>query len=444
MTVNLAGPYQSKPSSPRAAGLAFYAKDGDDFLLGGKKDPQIVCLPYPRAMSLDWTLSGNRLTTPLLSGSALPRFDNSFALTFPGADLAPGFYDVRVTVHLSETKTETGMTTFGWKVDKMPVHPVKPDDFAAFWKTAMAKIDSVPPNPHCILEKTLQGKEIDAYNMESASLPENYDPEGNRTDAVEVYRVRFASHDNVTVEGWFTKPVGPGPFPALLVLPGAGNIPRPAPVEHARHGYAALDIQVYGNPVDAPTYAALPADKAPRPEDRSHYGIYLNALQAARALKLLPGVDPHRLAVVGGSQGGRLTVVVAALAPGVKAAIPAITHFAYMPWQHWVQESNAAKQSHAEGFSPGTAGTDAPDPDRYFDVLNFAPLIRCPVLMNSGLIDPISPPTSIFAVYQALPGKKEIIPLPNTGHDWSPAFDRHAWRWLDQTLNPVPQRPVAK
>ncbi len=434
MTVNLARPYESKPASPRPPGLAFYAPGCDDFLFDGKQDPQIVCVPYLRALNLEWTLAQNRLMTPFLSGRGLPRFDNSFDLTLPGDGLKPGFYDLRVTIHFSDTEKIEGITTFGWKVDEMPVYPLKPDDFDIFWKTALQKIDAIPPNPKWTLEKTLLGKEIDAYNIASAALPEDYDPEGKRTDAVEIYRVHFTSHDNVTIEGWFTKPVGPGPFPALLVLPGAGNIPRPAPVEQARHGYAALDIQVHGNLVDAPAYAPLPPDNAPRAEDRIHYDVYLNALQAARVLKLLPGVDSNRMAVLGGSQGGRLTMVVAALDPSFKAAIAAITHFAYMPWQHWVQQCNTNKQSDADGYQPDQAKPDANDTDRYYDVLNFTPLIRCPVLMNSGLIDPTSPPTSIFALYDALPGKKELIPLPNTGHDWSPAFDRYAWRWLDRTL----------
>jgi len=337
-----------------------------------------------------------------------------------------------------------GTTTFGWGADEMPFQLQRPADFDDFWKAAIAKIDSIPPEPTCDASFKLSRKEIDTYNTTSAALPENYDPEGNRYDEVEVYRVRFSSYGGKAIEGWYAKPVGAGPFPALLVLPGAGNAARPAPVEHARHGYAALDIQVHGFPVNATHYPEPPADNTSCPEGMGHYAIYLHAIQAVRALKQLPGVDPDQIAVLGGSQGGRLTCVVAALEPSVKAAVAAITHYAYLPWLHWTEWMNQNGRSGGQGFGIETVESKQKNRvDNYLDVLNFAPLIRCPVLMNAGLIDPVSPPTGIFAAYRLLRCKKEMIPLPNAGHDWSPAFDRYAWDWLKRTLNERPSRACA-
>jgi len=72
----------------------------------------------------------------------------------------------------------------------------------------------------------------------------------------------------------------------------------------------------------------------------------------------------------------------------------------------------------------------------YFDPMNFAPDIKCPVLMNAGLIDPVSPPYSVWAAYNRLgTGNKTMIPLPGLAHDWSAEFDRRAWRWLDAVMN---------
>ena len=434
MTINLAGPYSAKPSRPRSSDITFIAPGHDDFLFRTGDTPQLVCHPYLRSLDLKWELSHNFVRVPLRTGSTAVRYDNSFALDLPLHELPPGFYDVRVKINLTATEIISAQTTVGWCVENLAIHAQRPDDFDAFWATALTHLDTLPPAPVCTLERTLRGPEIDAYNLSSASLPENYDPTGARADTVEVYRVHFASYGGKTIEGWFTKPAGPGPFPALLVLPGAGNSARPAPVEHARHGYAALDIQVHGNPVDASSYKSLPSDHASRPEEDTHYGIYLHALQAVRALKQLPGTDATRLAVLGGSQGGRLTVVVAALDPSIKAAIPAITHYAYMPWVQWTEYINNVKQSGGDTGFTGAPLSAAKQSDRYFDVLNFAPRIHCPVLMNVGLTDPVSGPTGVQAVYLSMPAAKEIVPLPNTGHDWSPAFDRHAWRWLNKVL----------
>jgi len=435
MTVNLALPYKPDPSRPRAAGISFVAPDSESFLFDGSRPARIRCIPHQRALELEWTLARNRFQTPFASGRVLPGFDNTFLVELPVDLPDPGFYDLRVSVKLTDDLKVAGTTTFGWKAGQMPAHPVVPKDFTDFWKRALAELDAVSPTPTIKFEKVLKDGEVNLYNITNAALPENYDPDGVKYSEVEIYRVTFPSANGAIVHGWFTKPVGEGPFPTLLILPGAGNAARPAPVEHARHGYAALDIQVHANPIDALKYSPLPADISTDPRQRMHFSVYLNALQAARVLPNLPGVDPSRMAVLGGSQGGRLSLVVAALAPRFKAAIPAIAHFANIPWLNWTDRMNEVRDPGRTPLPDFDQNSLSNASDAYFDVLNFAPLIRCPVLMNAGLADPVSPATGIFAAYNALTSRKQIIALPNTGHDWAPAFDRYAWQWLDTILN---------
>jgi cephalosporin-C deacetylase len=74
--------------------------------------------------------------------------------------------------------------------------------------------------------------------------------------------------------------------------------------------------------------------------------------------------------------------------------------------------------------------------EAYYDVMNFSPDITCPVMMNSGLIDPISPPSGVFAIFNRISSKdKTMMPMPGFAHDWYPEFDRRAWKWLDKKLN---------
>ena len=279
---------------------------------------------------------------------------------------------------------------------------------------ALASLPDTPNDLRCEPAFTLHGAEIGRYNLEHAALPEHYDPKGECFDTVEVYKIDFASAAaGGRVYGWFTKPPGPGPFPAILVLPGANNTARPAPVEHARHGYAALDIQVHGFPVDLPQYPPLPEFVYQTPAEYGHYAVYLNALQAADILRNLPGADPDCLSVAGGSQGGRLSVVVAALDPRVRAAIPAITHYGYRSWLQWTERCNQAGDAGAAGFRRQDAVPDArARVEAYFDAANFAPRVRCPALMNAGLIDRVSPATGVFAVYRQLTAPKQITSLP--------------------------------
>ena len=254
-----------------------------------------------------------------------------------------------------------------------------------------------------------------------------------------MYKVNFPSANGGRVYGWYTKPAGPGPFPALLVYSGIGNCPRPAPVEHARHGYAALDIQMHGNDVDLPVYQGMPEPNYSSPASFGDYAVYRNALQAARAIVALPGVDASRVSSCGGSQGGRLAIIVAALMPHIRATIPAIANFGYVPWLRWVERCNSQGETGAAGLRQSALVHGQREMvESYYDCAHFAPHVKCPVLMNAAMIDSCSPITTVFAIYRQLTSPKSIVTLPNLAHDWSPYFDRYAWSWLADVLAPRP------
>lgn len=448
MEMNLAGKFDPKPSPPHEALLQFHV-DGNDDLMFTRDDISAAgdsitlrCRAGMRAVGLKWTLARNLFEQPFASGAgeALPA--NGFVIKIPAAKLPPGFYDLRVTLDCGAAKPVAGICTFGFDVAKMHITDSRPADFSAFWKKQISALDGIALNSKAESAKTFLSAEVSAYNAAHASLPPDYDPAGHRAEIVEACKVTFASVAGVRIHGWLAKPKGAGPFPAMLVLPGAGFAARPMPLEHARHGFLALDIQVHGQDVEAASYPELPgynSDKKYDPADAFYYrNVYLHVLQALRYLRSRPDVDKSRIVVVGGSQGGRLSIVAAALDGEVAAAVPAIAHFANMPYQDWAGACNKATLRH-DGMSgeinPPLAGTPAARCLAYYDTMNFAPDVRCPVMMNAGLIDAISPPTGVYAVYARLAsGEKHIVPLPGLAHDWSAEFDRRAWRWLDRVL----------
>jgi cephalosporin-C deacetylase len=152
-------------------------------------------------------------------------------------------------------------------------------------------------------------------------------------------------------------------------------------------------------------------------------------------------VDASRIVVVGGSQGGRLSVVVAGLDPRIRAAVPCIAHFANQPHLRWVARCNgrAAAGVSGDGMDVPGAPPLADDAESrclaYYDPMNYAADIRCPVLFNAGLVDPVSPPYSVWAVFNRVgSADKTLVALDGLGHDWSAEFDRRAWRWLDAQM----------
>ena len=468
MNLNLALPWDDKCSPPQTPFLAFYSPQSATLLFDpatlkpGPSPLEIICQAGLRSVGMTWTLHRNMIDKPFREGKAEALLANQFRIRIVPDKLPPGFYDLKVVLDTGMAATNpkdkrpvTGVCTFGWCAAAMAIRETRPADFKTFWDRAKAKLAAISLDARNETPmETFDRAAIGAYNLKCACLPADYDPEGHKAEEVESGKISFAGPDGGRVYGWLAKPKGPGPFPAMLVLPGAGFAARPRPLEHARHGYLAIDIQIHGQDVDLPRYAQLPgyySDFRFEPvEAYYYYNIHLRVVQAVNYLLSRPDVDPKRIVAVGGSQGGRLGIVIAGLNPRITAVVSAIPNSSNYPHLHWVARCNGLNKPWDKPWEPnykmrpksdGMDLTGEPpavtDPDgrclAYYDPMNFAPDVRCPMLINAGLIDPVSPPCSVWAVYNRLPAaNKMLVPQPGTAHDWSAEFDRRAWRWLDQ------------
>jgi cephalosporin-C deacetylase-like acetyl esterase len=456
MMLNLAVPWNPDTSAKENkvvhdAHIDFYSCDEPNLLFTSGKEIVIEARPpNMRAVAMSYAVSKNMFLQPFITGDAEALPAARFIIRVPTEKLTPGFYDINVVLDCGEKEPYKAKCTFGWKVSELPITPDKPADFDAFWKEGKAELAKIPVDAHVGDFQTFNAQQIDDYNVTSACLPPDYDPKGHRSEEVESAKVDFAGIGGVRIHGWLAKPPGNGPFPAMLVLPGAGFAARPRPLEHARHGFLALDIQIHGQEVDLPgEYPKIPGYYDHQvwdpPTGFYYYNVYLNCVQAINYLESRPDVDKSRIVVVGGSQGGRLTIMLSGLDhQRVAACVPAIVHNANIPFLKWFDAANKAnpKQDGMDRDAPPPL-PDTPEgkTQGYYDVMNFAPYITCPVYQNAGLIDPISPPDGSWAVFNQIGSKdKTITPLPGQGHDWSAEFDRRAWRWLDKELDlqPVP------
>lgn len=460
MEHNLLAPWGDRCSGPMNPFISFRSPQSDNLLFNDGARLDLVCQVNLRASGLSWTLHRNLFAKPFRSGQAEPLLANRFAIAIDTAGLLPGFYDLRVQVDSAPAKEDKdsavrrpaqGVCTFGWKVDQLAVPATRPADFDAFWAKAKAQIDAVPLDAR---EGPLQafGKaEIDAYNLASACMPADFDPAGHRSERVLSGKVDIAGPAGGRVHGWLAKPEGDGPFPAMLVLPGGGTGGRPRPLEHARHGYVTLDIQIHGFEVDLaeyPTPAGYYDNIVYEPTEANYYyRVHQRCLQAVNYLASRKDVDAKRIVVVGGSQGGRLSTIIAGIDRRIAAAVPAIAHYANQPYVRWASQCSGytdlggkfdPKRPLDDGMGradPPVQGDVAERCLAYYDAMNFAPSITCPVLFNAGLIDPVSSPTGIFAIWNRIPGTaKQMAVLDGLGHDWCPEFDRRAFRWLDRVL----------
>jgi len=120
----------------------------------------------------------------------------------------------------------------------------------------------------------------------------------------------------------------PGKYPALLCVPGAGVRPYRGLAALAARGMITLQVGIHGIPVtreqsvyDSLGAGALANYNAFGLDHRDRYyfrRVYLGCVRANDFLTSHPKWDGVHLAVTGGSQGGALSIVTAALVPRVK------------------------------------------------------------------------------------------------------------------------------
>ena len=109
------------------------------------------------------------------------------------------------------------------------------------------------------------------------------------------------------IEGYLTKPEGPGPFPAVVLLHGCGGWTEAARQERAAWftnlGYVALAVDSFA------TRGIKEACDQDMPERQG------DAWGALLYLSKIAFVDPQRVAVVGWSQGGMVALEIASAHP---------------------------------------------------------------------------------------------------------------------------------
>jgi len=321
------------------------------------------------------------------------------------APTEPGFYKVTCTV-TSEANSMTKSTTMflGYRPEEVHAPLTRQDDFDAFWRETLEALRSVDP----------QFKMV-------------HKPEKD-TDTHEVYEVEMRSLGNVRVRGWYEKPKGSGRFPAILRLPGYTQAMTPSRTSDPV-AVLSFNIRAHGNSQD--DVSGEPSDYWVRGlDDKYDYfyrGAYSDCVRAVDFLATRPEVDVGRIASTGGSQGGGLSLAVAALDDRISCCAPDIPFMLdfvkYFKASHWPEIDNWIEAEPHRSWETmlRTLG--------YFDILNFADRIKCPVFLGVGLQDGVCPPATIFSVYNRLDVPKQYRVYPHAGH-WVDAVhnvERREW-----------------
>ena len=276
----------------------------------------------------------------------------------------------------------------------------RPPDFDAFWEAKLKDLAAVPANP--VLELTNIGK-----------------------TNLDYYKITLDNIKGSHIRGQLARPKKGEKLPAMLIVQWAGVYPLHQDwiTGRAAEGWLVLDINAHDLPIDEPEQfyhdqAAGPLKDYPSigNDDRetSYFlRMYLSCFRAAQYLTERPDWDGHTLVVTGGSQGGLQSIVTAGLHPKISAVMacvpagcdlngPLAGRLPGWPMWHWnTRDKDESKVREAA---------------RYYDVVNFASRVKCPVLIGVGLIDVTCPPPGVFAAFGQLKGPKEIVVLPFGEH----------------------------
>jgi cephalosporin-C deacetylase len=157
------------------------------------------------------------------------------------------------------------------------------------------------------------------------------------------------------------------------------------------------------------------------PSDRLTYayrGFYVDTWRGIDFLLSRPGVDPTRIGVTGASQGGGLTICTAAMRPEIRAAAAGAPYLCgyldaiELTHTYPYEEINDYLRQHPDSRSA------VEETLAYFDGLNFADLITCPIIVNIGLQDNVCPPETGYALFNTIgSADKRLYPYDSHGHD---------------------------
>ena len=323
-------------------------------------------------------------------------------MKWSGEMKTPGFYRLKVVAHV-DGKDYEGLCTAAFSPEKIKPFAQEPKDFDDFWKKALDEARQIDLNPTKVL------------------LPERC------TKDVNVYEISY--HNNrwgSKMYGVLSVPVKPGKYPALLRVPGAGVRPYSGDTYTATGKCIVLEIGIHGVPVtmeqkvyDDLANAALNGywdTNLENPDRNAYKRVVTGAVKGVDMIASLDEWDGKTLGVTGSSQGGFLSLAVAALDKRVTflAAVhdamcdyEAELHGVAGGWPHYFYHAkmNAITKARLEGA-------------RYYEGVNFARRITVPGWYSFGYNDEVVPPTSSYGLYNSVKAPKTLSLYQMSGHFW--------------------------
>lgn len=301
----------------------------------------------------------------------------------------------------------------------------KPSDFDAYWDRALAEMRATDPQLKLV-------------------------PARFQVPFAECFDLYFTGVRGARIHAKYARPKNaPSPHPAVVQFHGysghAGDWVSKLGYAALGFSVAAMDVRgqggqsedaggVKGNTLRGHIIRGVDDD----PDNLLFRHVFLDAAQLAGIVMELPEVDGGRVAAMGASQGGGLTLACAALEPRIAKLAPI---YPFLSDYRRVWEMDLAKDAYEELktyfrlFDPlHERENEFFERLGYIDVQHLASRIRGDVLMAVGLMDSITPPSTQFAAYNKITAPKQLAVYPDFGHEGLPGIDEKIMTFFGSLL----------
>lgn len=287
----------------------------------------------------------------------------------------------------------------------------RPSDFDEYWDLALKEMRAVDPQIELV-------------------------PADFNTDYAECYHLYFNGVRGARIHARFLRPrKAEQPHPAVLMFHGysmnSGDWLSKLPYVARGYSVAALDSrgqgglsQDTGGTTGWTLRGQIVRGLDDAPENMLFRHIFLDTAQLANIVMDMPDVDASRVGATGGSQGGGLSLVCAALEPCIKRLAPT---FPFLCDYKRVWDLDLGERAYEElkvwfrRFDPRHLREDEVfEKLGYIDVQFLCPRIKGEVLLAVGLMDQACPPSTQFAAYNKITSEKSLITYPDFGHEELP------------------------
>lgn len=350
------------------------------------------------------------------TSSGKVNLENGKAIISIGTMTRPGFLDLRLTAKIG-SKSYPHHVKVGFSPELLNPYTQDPLDFDEFWKETLESARKT--------KLTYNIEKVDKYT----------------TDEFDTFLLKLRTDNKHYIYGYLTKPKDASSekkYPVVLCPPGAGIKTIKEPMRntyYAKNGFIRLEMEIHG------LHPEITADQFS--EISSAFGdyiqnglddkenaylrhVYVACVRAMDYLTSLPEWDGKNAFVQGGSQGGALSIITAGLDKRITACVvnhPALSDMAgYLDgraggYPHFNKMNKMLTPQKVEAMA-------------YYDVVNFAMRVECPVYMTWGYNDNTCPPTTSYIVWNLITSPKKSLITPINEHWTTEEVNYGQMEWL--------------